>query len=74
MTASKKTSPFGFNREFEILEPSGTATAFTTPSFDSSAVAKSLNSVLLSRSFRTLISNPYRKSGLSLPYFSIASL
>mmetsp|Transcript_3363 Transcript_3363/g.14133 ORF Transcript_3363/g.14133 Transcript_3363/m.14133 type:complete len:216 (+) Transcript_3363:1216-1863(+) len=58
LTASKKTSPFGFKREFEILEPSGTATAFTTPSFDSSAVAKSLNSVLLSRSFRTLISNP----------------
>mmetsp|Transcript_24006 Transcript_24006/g.71211 ORF Transcript_24006/g.71211 Transcript_24006/m.71211 type:complete len:281 (-) Transcript_24006:12-854(-) len=71
-TASAATSPLGLRRLLEMALPSGTRQQRTVPP-SSSAAEKTRKPHPRTASDRSDSSSPYRKSGLSLPYLSIAS-
>ena len=76
-TASSKISPFGFNFALDIfflpLRNRRRLRLSRSVSGSSNVDLNGGNSVSFNTSFNVVISNPNRKSGLSLPYFSIAS-
>mmetsp|Transcript_25284 Transcript_25284/g.54992 ORF Transcript_25284/g.54992 Transcript_25284/m.54992 type:complete len:230 (+) Transcript_25284:472-1161(+) len=71
-TASLAISPLGLTRPFEIRFPLGTRIALTTPPA-STAPLKTIKPQSFTTSDTVTNSNPYRVSGLSQPYRSMAS-